>query len=136
MRLAEVERIAFEFPAARVFHMYQEPDAQIRGIAIYESGRRTSLRHMEGARFLVDDWLSFPTARSDQRCSRRETRWVGSDQDSSGLRPAREVNSAGGATSCAVGFGNGEEGTPVELFVRHAPDLAPLFPSTTGARSR
>jgi hypothetical protein len=62
VRLSEVERIALEFPTARVFHLYQEPNGQVRGIAIYEAGQCTSLREVTGQPFETDDWMSFEEA--------------------------------------------------------------------------
>lgn len=57
--LSEVKRISLEFPTVRVLHKYQEPNGQLRGIAIYESGECTSLREVTGQPFQTDDWMSF-----------------------------------------------------------------------------
>lgn len=59
VRLSVVKRIASEFPTARVLHMYQEPNQQLRGIAIYESGKCTSMREVTGQPFQTDNWMSF-----------------------------------------------------------------------------
>jgi hypothetical protein len=45
--------------------MYQDPGAQVRGIAIYEGGRCTRLRQVSGTGFRMNDWLSFADFEDD-----------------------------------------------------------------------
>ena len=60
LALAGIERLAKRYPEVRIVHLYQNLNDRVRGIAIYEGGRRTSFRQVAGAAFRLNDWLSFP----------------------------------------------------------------------------
>jgi hypothetical protein len=59
VRLAEVEWLAASSRGTRIAHMYQDHDARVRGIVIYERGRRVSLRQVAGSSFKMNDWRDF-----------------------------------------------------------------------------